>query len=42
MFFADLESDPGETTNRAAEHPEVTQDLGRRLDSWVAAHGGRR
>lgn len=38
VFLADLDNDPGETMNRAADHPEVVRDLGGQLDSWLAAH----
>jgi arylsulfatase A-like enzyme len=32
----DVESDPGETTDLAASHPDVVSDLARRLDAWLA------
>ncbi|HEX6851236.1 MAG TPA: sulfatase [Candidatus Polarisedimenticolaceae bacterium] len=32
----DVESDPGETTDLAASHPEVVFDLARRLDAWLS------
>ena len=32
----DAESDPGETTDLAAAHPDVVRDLGRRLDAWLS------
>jgi arylsulfatase A-like enzyme len=35
-FLADLDRDPGETTNLAAEHPEVVESLGRSFDAWAA------
>lgn len=32
----DLEADPGEKTNLAAEHPEITSDLTSRIDDFLA------
>jgi arylsulfatase A-like enzyme len=31
----DIEADPGETANLAAQHPEVVQDLAGRFEKWV-------
>lgn len=36
----DLEADPWETRNHAAEHPEVLQDLSARLDAHIQDHQG--
>ena len=36
LFLADLEADPGETTNRAAENPEVVARLRKLHDDWAA------
>ena len=36
----DLEADPSESTNLADLRPEVTAELGARLDAWHAAHRG--
>jgi arylsulfatase A-like enzyme len=35
----DLASDPGETTNRAADAPAVSERLGRLADAALASHG---
>jgi arylsulfatase A-like enzyme len=41
VFLSDLERDPGESSNLAAKHPEVVNDLNRRLDTWLSAVAGR-
>ena len=35
-FLVDLEADPGETTNVAAEHPDVVARLTGLHEAWVA------
>ena len=37
VFLSDLDRDPGETTNVAAEHSDLVERLGRRLDQWIAS-----
>jgi arylsulfatase A-like enzyme len=34
----DLQNDPGELEDVSAEHPEVLDDLRRRIKNWLAAH----